>query len=112
MEPNLEGAHQALDTLFKEEPALSALIVHSEGMIDLFMQALEQRGKAVPADISVIAVGWGELTKHVVPPLTYVNVPAVEMGRTAIELLAENGPGTLLPAGMVAGGTVGPPPTT
>jgi DNA-binding LacI/PurR family transcriptional regulator len=112
MEPNLEGAHQALDTLFKEKPALSALIVHSEGMIDLFMQALEQRGKAVPADISVIAVGWGELTKHVVPPLTYVNVPAVEMGRTAIELLAEDGPGTLLPAGIVAGSTVAPPPTT
>jgi DNA-binding LacI/PurR family transcriptional regulator len=112
MEPNLEGAHQALDTLFKEEPALGALIVHSEGMIDLFMQALEQRGKAVPADISVIAVGWGELTKHVVPPLTYVNVPAVEMGRTAIELLAEGRPGTLLPASMVAGGTVAPPLAT
>jgi DNA-binding LacI/PurR family transcriptional regulator len=112
MEPNLEGAHHVLDALFEEEPALGALIVHIEGMIDLFMQALDQRGKAVPADISVIAVGWGELTKHVVPPLTYVNVPAVEMGRTAIELLAEDGPGTLLPASMVVGGTVAPPSAT
>ena len=55
------------DTLFGEEPALGALIVFSEGMIDLLMQVLQQRGKAVPADISVVAVGWGELTKHVVP---------------------------------------------
>ena len=108
MEPNLEGAQRALDTLFKEEPALGALIVHSEGMVDLLMQALHQRGNAVPADISVLAVGWGGLTKHVVPPLTYVNVPAVEMGRAAIELLAEGGPGTLMPASVIAGGTVRP----
>ena len=112
MEPNMEGVQGALDTLFEEEPALGALVVFSEGMIDLLMQALQQRGKAVPADVSVIAVGWGELTKHVVPPLTYVNIPAVEMGRTAIEVLAEEGPGTLLPASVVAGGTVGPPPAT
>ena len=112
MEPNMEGAQRALDTLFGEEPALGALIVFSEGMIDLLMQVLQQRGKAVPADISVVAVGWGELTKHVVPALTYVNIPAVELGRAAIELLAAQGPGTLLAADMVPGGTVAPPTAT
>jgi DNA-binding LacI/PurR family transcriptional regulator len=110
MEPNMEGAQRALDTLFAEEPALDALIVHSEGTVGSLMQALQQRGKAVPSDMSVIAVGWGELTKHVVPPLTYVNVPAVEMGRTAIELLAEEAPGILLAASVVVGGTVTPSP--
>lgn len=112
MEPNMEGAQRALDTLFEEEPALGALIVFSEGMVDLLMQVLQQRGRSVPADISVVAVGWGELTKHVVPALTYVNIPAVELGRNAVELLAGQGPATLLPAHMVVGGTVAPPPAT
>ena len=110
VEQTVEGAERALDTLFEREPALSGLIVHSEGVIDLLMQALQQRGKAVPADLSVVAIGWGELTRHFVPPLTCVNVPAVEMGRTAIELLAEQPPGKLLPAVLVPGGTVAPPP--
>jgi DNA-binding LacI/PurR family transcriptional regulator len=110
MEPTMEGAQRAVDTLLAEEPALTGLIVHSEGTIDMLMQVLQRRGRAVPGDISVIAIAWGELTKHVVPPLTYVNVPAVEMGRTAIELLAEQGSSKLLSATLVAGGTVAPPP--
>jgi len=109
LEPTMEGANKALDFLFQEDRSLSALVVHSEAMIDLLMQALHQRGRSVPADMSVIAVAWSELTKHVVPPLTFVNVPAVEMGRTAIELLAERGGPTLLPATLVVGGTVAPP---
>jgi DNA-binding LacI/PurR family transcriptional regulator len=112
VEPTMEGAYRALETLFGEQPAISGLIVHSEAMIDRLMQALHQRGKHVPADVSVIAIAWGELITHIVPLLTYVNVPAVEMGRTAFELLAEQGPGILLPAALVAGSTVGPPPTT
>ena len=54
----------------------------------------------------------GRGDQAVVPPLTYVNVPALEMGRTAIELLAGEGPARLLPAVLVAGGTVAPPPKT
>jgi DNA-binding LacI/PurR family transcriptional regulator len=104
----MDGANRALDALFGEQPAISGLIVHSEGMIDLLMQALHQRGKQVPEDVSVIAIAWGELTKHVVPFLTYVDVPAVEMGRRAVQLLAEEGPSTLLPAALVAGATVRP----
>jgi len=72
------------------------------------MPELQQRGKDVPADMSVVVIGWSELTKHIVPPLTHVNVPALEMARTAIELLARGGAPKLLPATLVAGGTVAP----
>ncbi len=112
VEQTMEGVERALDTLFEEGPALTGLIVHSEGIIDLLMQVLQQRGKVVPDDVSVIAIAWGEATKRVVPPLTYVNVPALEMGSTAIELLAEQASGTLLPAVLVPGSSVGPPPAT
>ena len=112
VEQTIDGVERALDSLFEEQPGITGLIVHSEGVIDLLMQVLQQRGKVVPGDVSVIAIAWGEATKRVVPPLTYVNVPALEMGRTAIELLAEQASGTLLPAVLVPGSTVGPPPAT
>jgi len=105
METTFEGVQVALGTLFDEEPALSALIVNSEGMIDLIMKALQQQGKEVPADMSVIAIGWSGLTKQIIPSLTQVDVPALEMGRTVIELLARGGPSKLLPATLFEGGT-------
>jgi DNA-binding LacI/PurR family transcriptional regulator len=108
VETSRKGAQVALDTLFEEEPAMSALIVNGEGMIDLLLQELQQRGKQVPTDLSVVVIGWSELTKHIVPPLTHVNVPALEMASAAIELLARGGPAKLLPASLVAGGTVKP----
>jgi DNA-binding LacI/PurR family transcriptional regulator len=112
LEPTLEGAERALDQLFEEQPSLAALIVHSEGRIDLVIHALQRRGKTVPDDVSIIVVAWHELIRHVVTSLTYVNVPAVEMGRTAVRLLAEGGPGALLPAQLVPGATIAPPPPT
>lgn len=112
LEPTIDGAHRALDVLFRQDPALGAVVLHNEPMIDVVMQALLQRGKSVPDDISVIAIAPAELTKHVVPSLTYIDVPAVEMGRTAVRMLVEQGPGALLPATLVPGGTVAPPRAT
>jgi DNA-binding LacI/PurR family transcriptional regulator len=112
VEPTMEGANRALASLLSEEPSLGALIVHSEGIIDVLMQSLHQLGKAVPADISVVPIAWAELTKHVVPALTYVSIPAVEMGRTAVELLAEGRPGELLPATLVEGRSTSSPAST
>lgn len=110
--PTTEAAQRALETLFGRQPSLSALIVHSESMLEVLMRTLAQRGLNVPDDISVVAVAWRELAKHIVPPLSYVNVPAVEMGQTAVELLAEHGPARLLPPTLELGATVGPPSKT
>jgi DNA-binding LacI/PurR family transcriptional regulator len=107
-ETSTKGVQVALDVLFEREPAMSALIVNGEGMIDLLLQELRQRGKEVPADLSVVVIGWSGLTKNIVPPLTHVNVPALEMASAAIELLARGGPSVLLPASLVAGRTVAP----
>ena len=45
LETSTEGTQAALDALFEAEPALSALIVNGEGMIDLLMPELQRRGK-------------------------------------------------------------------
>jgi DNA-binding LacI/PurR family transcriptional regulator len=110
MEPTPDGVGRALDALFEAERELSALIVFNESAVDLLMQALRERGMALPADISVIAVGSAAVMKQVAPPLTYVETPSVEMGRTAVRLLAGGGAGTLLPAKLVRGASTSSPP--
>jgi DNA-binding LacI/PurR family transcriptional regulator len=55
-----------------------------------------------------VVIGWSGLIKRIVPRLTYVNVPALEMASAAVELLARGGSAQLLPATLVEGGTVAP----
>jgi DNA-binding LacI/PurR family transcriptional regulator len=82
-----DGVQSALRGLFSEAPALTALIVHNEGVLDLVLQGLGRLGKAVPDDVSVIAIARDAIAQQVAPPLTCVAVPADEMGRQAIDLL-------------------------
>ncbi len=110
-QPNKEALDGALDGLFQKDQELSALIVFNEAAVELLMQALQERGKDVPADISVIAVASGRVVRHIAPPLSYIDVPSVEMGRAAIELLAGCRQSGLLPLHLVTGATLGPPPS-
>jgi DNA-binding LacI/PurR family transcriptional regulator len=112
VEPTVEGTQRALEALMAEEPALTGFIVQTEAVADLLVRILQQKGKSVPDDFSLIGVAWRDAVKHLVPPLTYVNFPSVEVGRKAIELLAKEGPGILFPALVLEGATVAPPPRT
>jgi DNA-binding LacI/PurR family transcriptional regulator len=112
VEPTMEGTQRALEALLAEEPALTGLIVQTEAVADLLIRVLQQKGKSVPGDFSLIGVAWQEAVKYFVPPLTYVNFPSVEVGRNAIDLLANAGPGSLFPAVVVEGATVAPPQRT
>jgi len=108
VEPTMEGTQEALDALLAEEPAVTGLIVQTEAVADLLIRVLQQRGKSIPDDFSIVGVAWREAVRHLVPPLAFVNFPSLEIGRIAIELLAKKGPGTLLPAVFVEGATLGP----
>ena len=54
----MEGTQRALEALLAEEPALTGLIVQTEAVIDLLVQVLQQRGKSVPDDVSLVGVSW------------------------------------------------------
>lgn len=80
------------------------------------LQALSERGKAVPSDLSL--VGFDDLPAAMVgqPFLTVVSQPAYEMGRQAVELLLDQvgDPGRkpqeiVLPTDLVVRRSAGPP---
>lgn len=64
-------------------------------------QALAQLGFRVPEDVAVIGYDDQEIARHLVPPLSSVNLPHREMGRWAVQTLldpdlAASDPGTTL----------------
>ena len=57
-------------------------------------EALKERGRAIPDDISVIGYDDEEVARHLSPQLTTLVLPHREMGRWAIERAVSGGPAT------------------
>ncbi|MFD7293913.1 LacI family DNA-binding transcriptional regulator [Streptomyces sp. NPDC059897] len=74
-----------LSRIFDERPGTSAFIVQNEAATDPLLALLRQSGRAVPEDVSVVAVCPEQVARHASVPLTSVAVPAQEMGRRAVE---------------------------
>lgn len=92
---------------FVEEPADAVAIMHAAG----------ERGLAIPGDLSILALGAPTRPVRVDVDLTGFRIPRQEMGRRAVELLAEvleGGEGTtrtpqeLLACELVEGSTLAP----
>ncbi|WP_306316543.1 MULTISPECIES: LacI family DNA-binding transcriptional regulator [unclassified Streptomyces] len=74
-----------LSRVFDERPGTSAFVVQNEAATDPLLALLRQSGRAVPEDVSVVAVCPEQVARHASVPLTSVAVPAQEMGRRAVE---------------------------
>ncbi|MEU6393512.1 LacI family DNA-binding transcriptional regulator [Streptomyces sp. NPDC046939] len=84
-----EGSYAAvsatLSRVFDERPNTTAFVVQNEAATDPLLALLRQSGRAVPEDVSVVAVCPEQVAAHASVPLTAVAVPAQEMGRRAVE---------------------------
>ncbi|MFB7370175.1 LacI family DNA-binding transcriptional regulator [Streptomyces sp. NPDC056222] len=102
--------------IFEERPATTALVVQNEAAVEPLLALLRQQGRAVPEDVSVIAVCAGQVAAEASVPLTSIGVPAQEMGRLAVErvfahLEGQEPSGTVLIAPeLEARGSTGPAP--
>ncbi|ONK10851.1 LacI family DNA-binding transcriptional regulator [Streptomyces sp. MP131-18] len=121
-----ESTAGTLARIFDERPATSAVIVQNEAAIGPMLSLLRQQGRAVPEDISVIAVCPEQVATQQSVALTSVAIPAQEMGRRAVELVmakagaadgrAPTGAGAetlieLLPPQLTVRASTGPAPT-
>ncbi|MFE4911506.1 LacI family DNA-binding transcriptional regulator [Streptomyces sp. NPDC056652] len=84
-----EGSYAAVSAtvgrIFDERPGTTAFIVQNEAATDPLLALLRQQRRAVPEDISVVAICPDQVAVHASVPLTSVAVPAQEMGRHAVE---------------------------
>lgn len=107
---------QVTAELLAAEPALTAIITMNELATFGVYAELQERGLAVPQDVSVLGIvsspGVGRLSH---PPLTTMHSPGVELGRLAVDcVLAQLQPGAqripnqLIPCVFEPGMSVGP----
>jgi DNA-binding LacI/PurR family transcriptional regulator len=93
-----DGVRSSLDHLLTEDPDLTGLIVYNERALPLVLHHLVVRGRQVPQDMSVIAMGYDDEAESTVPPFTSVTLPADRIAQTAVVSLAHRIAGETVPA--------------
>ncbi|WP_156723770.1 LacI family DNA-binding transcriptional regulator [Streptomyces apocyni] len=83
-----EGGYQAvaatLARVFDERPGTTGFIVQNESAVEPLLGLLRQQGRAVPEDVSVVAICPDQVALQASVRLTSVSIPAQEMGRQAV----------------------------
>ncbi|WP_416975515.1 LacI family DNA-binding transcriptional regulator [Streptomyces sp. 4F14] len=86
-----EGGYDAmaatLARVFDERPATTGFVVQNESAVEPLLALLRQQGRAVPEDVSVVAICPDQVATQAPVRLTSVAIPAAEMGRRAMEQL-------------------------
>jgi DNA-binding LacI/PurR family transcriptional regulator len=97
-EPSPETVRATVETLLARHPDLTGVVVHNEPAVPLLLDAFDALGRGVPHDVSVVAIGPDDLAERAKPRLTSVGIPAEEIGRRAVELVAAKLNGDPVPA--------------
>lgn len=86
-----EGGYDAmavtLARILDERPGTTGFVVQNESAVEPLLALLRQRGRAVPEDVSVVAICPEQVAVQASVRLTSVAIPAQEMGRLAVEQL-------------------------
>jgi DNA-binding LacI/PurR family transcriptional regulator len=115
-EGSYESTAGTLSRIFEERPDTTALVVQNESAIGPLLALLRQQGRAVPEDVSVVAICPELVATQSAPQLTSVAIPAHQMGRSAVELVIAKLAGRLerevrlLEPELTVRASSGPPP--
>ena len=86
-----EGGYDAmavtLARILDERPGTTASSCRTSAAVEPLLALLRQQGRAVPEDVSVVAVCPDQVAVQASVRLTSVAIPAQEMGRRAVEQL-------------------------
>jgi len=83
----ISDAYAAMESLLREQPALSAVVNMDGPTATGTIRALNDAGLRVPDDFSVIALSTDEMAELVTPPLTSIHFPTYDMGYQAAAIL-------------------------
>ncbi|MFD5336201.1 LacI family DNA-binding transcriptional regulator [Streptomyces hawaiiensis] len=96
-DPDPATAPRLAERLLREHPALTAVVIHNEPLLEPLIQAFRGLDLRIPDDLSVIALCPDDLATTACGPVTSVTLPAAELGSRAVELLMRKLHGTPVP---------------
>ena len=80
-------SYEAVCRLLERGEAFTGLFMLSDTTAMAAMKALEDHGKRIPQDVSVIAIDGLNVSEYAIPTLTTMIQPAEEMGRESVRIL-------------------------
>lgn len=86
---SMPSAYRAAQELLRRETDFTALFCISDSMAIAAMRALEDAGRSVPADCSVIGIDGLEMAEYTNPRLTTLRQPMELMGQQSVEKLVD-----------------------
>jgi LacI family transcriptional regulator len=84
-EPQL--GHRLTHQILDDHPDLTALICLNDRLAFGAYQALQERGRQIPDDLSIVSFDDEEIAGYLRPRLTTARIPYEEMGREAMAML-------------------------
>ncbi len=83
----IESAYAATNDLLREDPRLTAFVVMHNTMAVGTLSALQDLGRKVPNDCSMVGVAFGNEGELIIPPLTAINWSGHDIGQQAAKML-------------------------
>jgi LacI family transcriptional regulator len=107
-----DSAYQAVRAFLDTGARVTAFICLNDRVAFGAYQALQEAGRRVPADVSVVAFDDSDLARWMRPQLSSVALPHFELGRRAVELLLDDGAAgsvNLVPMPLAERASIGSP---
>jgi len=102
-------------SLLEKQPGITAIVTFEGSTTVGVIRALQELGRAIPDDFSVVTVTTEQTAKLISPPLTYINFPSFDLGYRAAQMLANilnkqplEVSQIVLPPQLIAGKSTGP----
>jgi DNA-binding LacI/PurR family transcriptional regulator len=83
------AAHECVEQIYATAPEPTAILTINEQALSGLLFALHERGRSVPAEVSVLAVASCRIATTLQPQVSAADVPAEEMGRHAVVTLLQ-----------------------
>lgn len=88
-EDDAAGGERCVAEILAARPATTAIVTVNEAALPGVQRGLERAGHEVPRTFSVAGVAADQWAQEFQPALTAADVPSLEMGAAAVELLTE-----------------------
>ncbi|NUR60254.1 MAG: LacI family DNA-binding transcriptional regulator [Catenulispora sp.] len=83
------AGEECVARILTEYPRITAIVTINEAALPGVQRALERAGREVPAQFSVVGVAARQWAEEFRPQLTAADIPSLEIGATAVDLLTE-----------------------
>lgn len=85
-EPSFEGLRRAMSEVLHRQPATTGWLVHNESVLPAVVAVLQELGRVVPDEASVVAICPDDMADTHAVAFTNIGLPAKDLGEIAVEM--------------------------